>query len=122
MLIGFDILVVLEVMISTNEVSWWYEKGWVTEVDLTIIFSVLGVYTERALMPSSPGDKNVVVGRACERRSVFPRLVDMSEMCMSIVVPEVKMRVACILPEVGDEAKILSGGVASGISEGECVW
>lgn len=70
MLIGFDILVVLEVMISTNEVSWWYEKGWVTEVDLTIIFSVLGVYTERALMPSSPGDKNVVVGRACERRSI----------------------------------------------------
>lgn len=42
-----------------------------------IIFSILGIYIERALMPSFSGDKNV---RACEGRAVFPRLVDISEM------------------------------------------
>lgn len=122
MLIGFDILVVLEVMIFINEVFWWYEKRWVTEVDFIIIFLVLGVYIERVFMFFFLGDKNVVVGRVCERRFVFLRLVDMFEMCMFIVVFEVKMRVVCIFLEVGDEVKILLGGVVSGIFEGECVW
>lgn len=45
-----------------------------------MIFSVLGVYTERALLLSFPGDKNVVIVRGCEGRVVFPRLVDISEM------------------------------------------
>lgn len=77
---GLDILVVLEVTVSTNEVSWWYEKGRVTEVALTIIFSVLRVYTGRALMPSLSGDRNLVIVRDCEGRAVFPRLVDISGM------------------------------------------
>lgn len=47
---------------------------------LTIIFSVLGVYTERALMPSFSGDRNLVIVRDCEGRAVFPTLVDISGM------------------------------------------
>lgn len=80
MFIGFDILVVLEDMASTNEVFWWYEKGGVTEVVLTVIFSVLQVDIERALMLSLSGDKNVVIVRAFEGKAGFPRLVDISEM------------------------------------------
>lgn len=45
---------------------------------LTIIFSVLGVYTESVPMLSFSGDKSVVIVRACEGRAVFPRLVDIS--------------------------------------------
>lgn len=47
---------------------------------LTIIFSVLGVYIERALTLSFSGDENVVIVRGCDGRAVFPRLVDISEM------------------------------------------
>lgn len=47
---------------------------------LTIIFSVPGVYTERALVPSFSGDRNVIVLRACEGKAIFPRLVDISGM------------------------------------------
>lgn len=47
---------------------------------LTVIFSVLQVYIEGALILSLSGDKNVVIVRAFEGKAVFPRLVDISEM------------------------------------------
>lgn len=47
---------------------------------LTVVFSVLQVYIERELMLSLSGDQNVVIVRAFEGKTVFPRLVDISEM------------------------------------------
>ena len=79
---------------------------------LTIFFSVLGVYTERALMLSVSGDKSVLTVRAREGRAVFPRPVDISETWASTVLLEVEVDGVCVLPEVGDGAGFPSGGVS----------
>lgn len=95
MFIDFDILIVLEAVVSTNEVSWQYKIGRASRVELTTTSIVLGVCIERTVVLSLSGYSKALIERSCGGKAS--------------------------LPEVRDEAGFPTGGVPSGISADEFV-